>query len=110
VREVSISSSDDFLILGSDGVFDQVNEFDIVALAEHARERDDSDHGQKWNAESFSEELCRMAWRRWKAKGSRIDDVTAIAVNLRHCMVPFATTATRTESSKQARKVQVTKL
>ena len=106
VREVPISSSDDFIILGSDGVWDMINEFDVIALIDKAQaetatsERKDeaqeatavvnvraaSDALPSWDAAAVAYDLCRMARKRWREKANRIDDITAIAVNLRRVM------------------------
>lgn len=106
MREVPVSSSDDFIILGSDGVWDMINEFDVIALVDKAQAdaaaaaaSASESHGEttenvaagsdappSWDAAALAYDLCRMARKRWREKANRIDDITAIAVNLRRVM------------------------
>ena len=109
---------DQFVVLGSDGVWDTVNEFDIVALVREAQqtardsgelsprksavsdEYSDSDSFSDsddetmqcgppaWNAALAAKKLCSVARQRWKQQKSRIDDITAVIVNLAAILAP----------------------
>lgn len=73
--ERKLDSKDRFLVLGSDGVWDQMSSQEAVDIA--SRVSDPS---------SASREICNQARRRWQSEteGLLSDDITAVVVRLDH--------------------------
>ena len=81
------SPRDQFVVLASDGVWDHANEFDIVDIIGAAQQDHTAVQGS-WNADEPARLLCELARKRWTEQHGRVDDISAIVVNLSSFLSP----------------------
>lgn len=75
VQSFNIDRNDKFIVIGSDGLWQYLNEDDVgkITFANYL----------KGDADRASTELLQQAERAWKAQGARVDDITVLVIFLK---------------------------
>ena len=85
MTEHDIIEEDEFLILGTDGVWDVIDNNQAVELVKNYITRDGGRGGanSNWNPEEAAGIIARSARRRWSQLSSMIDDITCLVIKLK---------------------------
>ena len=78
VKEHEITDEDEFLIMGTDGVWDVIDNNQAVEIVQTHIAR----QGANWVPEECASLIARSARRRWANLSSMIDDITCHVVKL----------------------------
>ena len=83
MQEHDAMETDDFVILGTDGVWDVVDNNQAVELVQNYINRDGGRAGAAWDPEEAAGIVARSARRRWSQLSSMIDDITCLVIKLK---------------------------
>lgn len=78
ITDHDISEEDEFLIMGTDGVWDVIDNNQAVEIVQNHIKRS----GPGWDAAEAATIIARSARRRWSQLSSMIDDITALVIKL----------------------------
>ena len=81
ITEHEISDVDAFVIMGTDGVWDVIDNNQAVELVQNYINRDGG-RGGNWDPEEAASIIARSARRRWTQLSGMIDDITCLVIKL----------------------------
>ena len=81
ITDHEIQDADAFIVMGTDGVWDVVDNNQAVEIVQNHIKR--SGGGSGWDPNEAATLIARSARRRWSQLSSMIDDITALVIKLR---------------------------
>ena len=79
ITDHEIQDTDEFIIMGTDGVWDVIDNNQAVEIVQNHIKRT----GSGWDAEEAATIIARSARRRWAQLSSMIDDITCLVIKIR---------------------------
>lgn len=80
ITDHEISDVDDFIIMGTDGVWDVIDNDQAVEIVAQVIKKS---QGQGWDAAEAAGLITRSARKRWSQLSSMIDDITCLVIKLK---------------------------
>ncbi|CAM9572007.1 unnamed protein product [Discosporangium mesarthrocarpum] len=82
VMEHTLDSSDQFLILATDGVWDVIDVGQAVQIVQGCTSRNGG--RPTWDPQEAASVLAHTARKRWESMSAVVDDITAVVIKLKH--------------------------